>query len=337
MGHRIVTTLLLVVATTCAAFPAAAVAVSPERARTEGTNPTIAQRFLRYDRWVRTVQAPPDVLLLGSSRSVQLDPRQVRRLTGRTAFNAGVSDGAARELRAMADYADLRTPGDFPHLVIMLDLEAFDNRRPRVRILDYRRRIDAARRACDELAACRRAWMLAARRLSIDAAARQRGDDSWLATQRADGKQTDSVLAKLDRRGVDMAALTRQRIAVRVTTYRPPGFDRLYWGPKADFERILRLANQRGDRPFVAITGTHPDCIRICGRAGWADRRTEVRAYLDELAERHEFGLLDMSYPSTWRGTRADFFDEIHPRPTGAARIVRRLVAVGAFGRRAVG
>lgn len=328
--------LVIAIAWSLALVPAAT-AVSPERARVEGTNPSLGQRIVRYDRWVRAAQRPPDVLILGSSRSVELDPAQVRRLTGQATFNAGISSATPRELRAMAQYADLRTPGRYPHLVVMLSIEAFQNvRRSTVRVRQYQSRIDRTYAACGEVASCGRDWMVAARRLSLDALRRQAGDDGWLRTQRADGKQVDSMLRRWDREGVDMERLRDRRIAIRVRSYRPGGFDRLYPAPMAAFEDVLATANARGVRPYVALTSMHPRCIRICGPAGWNARRSEARQYLSQLQERHDFGLLDMSHASSWKGTAADFYDEVHPRPSGAAKIVRRLASVGAFERRAV-
>jgi hypothetical protein len=76
----------------------------------------------------------------------------------------------------------------------------------------------------------------------------------------------------------------------------------------------------------------HPACIRICGRAGWAARRRAVHAYLRGVAERRDFSWHDHSYPATWGGSGASFYDEIHLRPAGASLVVPRLAALGAFG-----
>lgn len=300
--------------------------------RAEGNNPTIAQKLLGHDAWVRSAGAQPDVLILGSSRSVMLDPRQIRRVTGRTAYNAGISSGAARELLAVTSFADLRSGGELPKLLVMLDLEAFDNRMPTTRVVDYQRRVEAAHAACVLPATCRRSWLVSARRLVLDAIRRQRTSPRpYTETQRADGRQINGMLERLDAQGKDLSALRRERIGIRVRSYRTGGFDKIYPAPRQAFEQMLQLANDRGVTPVIAITAMHPDCIRVCGPAGWTARRAEVRAMLDELDERYEFRLVDLSIPATWRGSGADFFDEIHLRPLGAARVVRRLEQFGAF------
>lgn len=300
--------------------------------RVEGNNPTIAQKLLGYDAWTRSHRAAPDVLLLGSSRSVMLDPQQVRRVTGATAYNAGISSGAARELLAVTSFADLRGGGRLPRIVVLLDLEAFDNRRPTARVLDYLGRLETARAQCREVDRCRRAWTRSARTLVADAIARQRTSNRpYRETQRADGRQVNGMLERMEAQGIDLAPIRRERIATRIRSYRPGGFDKVYPAPRAAFEEMLMLANARGVEPTIAITTMHPQCIRRCGPAGWTARREEVRALLDELQVRHDFRLIDLSYPATWGGSARHFFDEIHLRPRGAALVVRRLARFGAF------
>lgn len=327
---------LAAVAAACLAPPASGAGTLPDDPtnRTEGNNPTISQKIHGYDRWIRANGRRPDVLVLGSSRSVMLDPQQIRRVTGRTAYGAGVSSGAARELLAITSFADLRSAGDLPQLLVMLDLEAFDNRRPTARVLDYQRRLDAMRAACPELPRCRRESFLSARRVVQLAAARQNVPRPWRDTQRSDGRQINGMLERLEAQGADLSQLRRERIDVRLRSYRPGGFDRIYPAPRAAFERMLELANSRGVEPVLVITSMHPGCIRECGPAGWNARRAEVRAMLDELQEQHDFRLIDLSFPQTWNGTGRHFFDEIHLRPLGAALVVRRLAALGVFAAR---
>ncbi|MCW2961321.1 MAG: hypothetical protein JWM90_1708 [Thermoleophilia bacterium] len=300
--------------------------------RAEGTNPTIAQKVLGYDRWVRSAGRPPGVLVLGSSRSVMIDPQRIRAVSDVTAYNAGVSNGAARELLTLASYADIRSPGQLPHLVILLDLEAFARRATTTRQLDYQRRILAARAACANPTSCRLPWLRTARAIGSDAVARQRGGRPYTQTQRTDGRQINGQLQQWEAQGVDLGAVRARRIQQRITGFRPGGyFTQLYAVQQVSFERLLALANERGVEPVVALTSMHPDCIRLCGPAGWNARRAEVRAWLQEVDARREFRLIDLSLPSMWGGSGRFFLDEVHLRDTGAARVVDRLNRFGAF------
>ena len=323
--------LVLAACLALAAFATAASAVaSPrysEHELREGTNPTIAQKVLGYDAWVRAAGGPPDILLLGSSRAVRLDPRVVRRTTGARLYNAGVSTAGARELRVLTSFADLRTPGELPQIVVMLDIEAFDNRRPTPRVVDYQRRIDAAYARCRLPAECRRAWQLHARRLVADAVRRQAGGRPYRQTQRADGMLLNDVLERHD--AAELAELLERRIGLRIASYRPGGFDRIYPTPRASFDRLLAIANARGVTPTLVLTTMHPACVRRCGPAGWNARRREARRMLDELQDTRDFRVIDLSYTSSWGGGAADLYDDVHLRPRGATLVVQRLARLG--------
>ena len=300
----------------------------------EGNNPTLAQKILGYNAWVRDHDGPPDVLLLGSSRAVALDPTLIKRVTGKTAYNAGITSAGARELLAMGSYADMRSPGRIPHLVVMLDLESFDNRRPNTRVVDYLAREDATYAACPTTSDCRSASLQAAHLIANDAVRRQRGAAvPYTTTQRADGKQINSPQAKLVAAGVNMNSVRNSRIAARIASYRPGAFDHLYPIPSGLFAQLLQRANAAGDQPTLALTALHPDCLERCGAAGWNDRHSEVLAMLDQLQVTYDFSVLDLSVPSTWRGSGSDFYDEIHLRPVGASRVVHYLALQGAFTR----
>ncbi|MCW2974260.1 MAG: hypothetical protein JWN72_2533 [Thermoleophilia bacterium] len=311
-----------------------------KRTGIEGTNPSLAQKVLGYDAWVTAHGGPPDTLILGTSRSVMLDPAEIARRTKATAYNAGISNGAAREFLTMTGFADLRSPGHLPQLVLLLDVESFDGRATTQRVRDYQQRIVVTRAACADPADCSVAWMRSARSIAADARARQNGGRPYRETQLPNGKQINGVLDKLERQGADLGALQDRRIAERVRSYTQATateganpYDHLYPIPKEHFRRFLQLANARGQEPIIVLTGMLPKCIRICGPAGWNARRAEVRAYLAALGTRYDFTFADLSFPSTWRGSSADFFDEIHLRPSGASKVVTKLIALGAFRR----
>lgn len=297
----------------------------------EGNNPTIAQKVLGYDRWVRAHGAAPDVLILGTSRAVEIDPAVVEQRTGRTAYNASVSNGAAREFLTMYSYADLRSPGDAPDVLLMLDLESFDGRQPTVRVRDYQRRIVDARAACHDPEACRIDWRLAAWAIAIDANLRETGGRPWQETQDENGKQIDGGLLRAERDGVDLDAVRARRIGIRSGSYGRGGFDRLYPAPSIAIERLIALANARGVQPTIAITSMHPDCIHTCGPRGWFARRSAVRARLTDLERRYDMHWIDLSYPSSWGGSGASFLDEVHLRPSAALLVIDRLRRFGAF------
>jgi hypothetical protein len=306
-------------------------------ARAEGHNPSLGSKLVGYTRQRDAAGAPPAVLVLGNSRAVQLDPVLIERLGNGRAYNAAISDAAARELLAVGTLARLLDPQQFPHLLVMLDLEAFDRRHPTARVTYTLHAEQAAMAACSDPATCAGAWNTAARRIVSAARIGIRRIPSPDSTQLPNGMQVHGGLETLDAQGVDLAPVRARRIGIRSRSYRPGGgFDRVMPIPTAAFRKLLVLANAAGDRPTVVITSMHPDCIRICGAAGWNARHREVRALLAKLAhEHHQFRLIDASDPAVWGGSGASFFDEIHLRPAAAAKLVRWLDARGVLDRSA--
>lgn len=80
----------------------------------------------RRDKYVllRDLTPPPEIVLLGSSRAMPLRPALIETLTGRTAFNAGVSRAMPLDYDVFARYAleGLERPPE--QIVVCVDLQA---------------------------------------------------------------------------------------------------------------------------------------------------------------------------------------------------------------------
>ncbi|MCW2927503.1 MAG: hypothetical protein JWM86_1471 [Thermoleophilia bacterium] len=300
--------------------------------RREGHQPSLGAKMLGYSALTTAAGNPPDVVIVGTSRAVQLDPRLIKQLSGRTAYNFGTSDGAAREVLAVSSFVEMLTPGDAPHLVIMFDIEGLDRRTPTRRVMETIATLDAARGACSEAITCADQWRATARDLLRTAREGQEGMPPYRSVVRYDGMQINGNLEKLDRQGVDMVGIRNRRIAIRIRSYRPDGgFNRLMPIPMAAIRRAIVTANARGDAPTIVITSMHPECIRRCGPAGWYARRVSARAFLKQLDRTLDMTVIDASDPRTWGGGSSSFFDEIHLRPAAAAKLVRWLDAKRVF------
>jgi hypothetical protein len=350
----VVSVALLAWAASTALIGGSADAATPERleggetsaaARAEGSSPSLGGKLLGYDAFARALGRVPDAVIIGTSRAVQLDPRYITKLTrGRGAgghgirtYNAGVSDGAARELLAVGDFVAMREAGSFPtgpHLVVLFDLEALDSRTPTKRVRAVLRSETIAHHACSDPmvnAVCAKRWRAAAAGILAAARVGQKALRPAREVQRPDGMQIHGYLETLDAQGVDLAPARARRIAIRIRSYRPGGaFDQLEAAPTAAARAMIEHANTRGDVPTIVLTAMHPDCLAKCGPAGWNLRHRQVRALF--VTWQHQglrFRLRDFSVPRAWGGSGADFFDEIHLRPAGAAKVVRALNRTG--------
>jgi hypothetical protein len=300
--------------------------------RAEGSIPSLGCKIMGYAAYTRKNGFPPKVLILGTSRGMMLDPREVKKYAGVSAFNASVSDGAARELLAMGSFAGLLTPGREPHLVIMFDIEGLDRRTPTKRVTSTIEAEAKARKACHKASKCAKAWRKAANAIVRSSTVGHEGRPDLSLLQRPDGMIRSPHLARLEREGADFAAMRAHRIDVRVNSYKPGhGFDKLMPIPKASAEELIKLANAWGDTPTILITAMHPDCIRICGPAGWSAHHREALAWFAKLSRTRDFDLHDFSDARSFGGSAASFYEEIHLRAEAATMVVKKVQSFGGW------
>ncbi|MCW2949401.1 MAG: hypothetical protein JWN41_414 [Thermoleophilia bacterium] len=300
--------------------------------RAEGSTPSLGGKMISYSEYVDKNGFPPQNLILGTSRGMMLDPRLVKQLSGRSAFNSSVSDGAARELYAMASFSELIAPGRAPHLVVMFDIEGLDRRTPTKRVLKTMEAEQRIRAACKRAAKCTDYWRKGALKIVADARAGHAGRPALNLTQRPDGMILYPHLARLEREGADFTAMRNHRIQIRVASYKPGGgFDKLMPIPEAATRDMLKLANAWGDTPTVVITSMHPDCIRICGPAGWSAHHRDALRFFKQLAKTYDFDLHDFSDPKSFGGSAGSFYEDIHLRPAGAALVIKKIDSFGGF------
>jgi hypothetical protein len=72
----------------------------------------------------------PDVLVVGSSRSMKIDPDFIEKETHLRAFNAGVNSAKAEDYYVMLKYAIEELDVKPKHILLGIDVEAFHNRAP---------------------------------------------------------------------------------------------------------------------------------------------------------------------------------------------------------------
>ncbi|MCW2973461.1 MAG: hypothetical protein JWN72_1734 [Thermoleophilia bacterium] len=300
--------------------------------RAEGSIPSLGGKIIGYSQYVDKNGFPPQNLILGTSRGMMLDPRVVKKVSGRTAFNSSVSDGAARELYAMGNFSELIAPGRAPHLVIMFDIEGLDRRAATQRVQASMKSERAIRTACPKAAKCTTFWRTKALEIVADAKVGHEGRPDLKLLQRPDGMILSPHLARLDREGQDFVALRNHRIQIRVNSYKPGGgFDKLMPIPMAATRDLIKLANAWGDTPTIIITPMHPDCIRICGAAGRNAHHRNTLKFFAQLAKTRQFDLHDFTDPKSYGGNAAGFYEDIHLRPIAAEQVVKAIDAFGGW------
>lgn len=272
----------------------------------------------------------PEVVLLGSSRTMKFRPELVERLTGDRAFNAAVSGGVPQDAWLFTQLLAERQADGFPHLVWGLDPDAFRDKQlrdglstdPRMaRFVPWSERL-AIRVA--SLGALTELQTLEATVDSLRAGGR---------TDRFEGERFAPDGFQLFSREWEEREVLRNRAIRRQTTnYANFVFGRDAWDgveaePLDEFRRVVRLANRHGDVPTVFITPYHPIAEAQLAEHDLAGRRAEVLERLRRLQAEEElrFALVDLSELDSFGGDPDQFYDGVHMTPENTDRVLRLL------------
>ncbi|MCW2920732.1 MAG: hypothetical protein JWL76_606 [Thermoleophilia bacterium] len=303
--------------------------------------------------------AAPDVLVLGSSRSMKLDPAEIERATnGATAFNGAVSGGTSQDMYLYARYADQLwgggggSPDEYPHLVIGVvnDVLRFTGTAaldPRLKqFLPQEDRDRDPLEVTEQLLQIKtvEAAVRAARRVIprdgvgalLDPTGGATEVDAGLATT---GKQKGNQRENLDARGMQLfdpganySKPLDQRVETQMTTFVQRSYeaDQAYQGvdPRGLdlLRRTIELANEHGDVPTLWVTPYQPGAKQYLPDA-YQDRDRAFRAAIKELQgdKNLRFTFVDLDDLASFDGDPNEFHDGIHMTVKNTARVIARL------------
>jgi hypothetical protein len=285
-----------------AVWPRAA-AASPEATRT--------QKIRLFDK----LGQAPQLLVLGSSRAMRVDPALLGRLTGQRTFNAAVSSGTCADTWCFLHLAADRFPSaSAPRVLWLLDVEQFRARAihpwllsvPRLTQYIPAQFLPAAGRS--PVAATPTAVSYGYRRVyAADGFLRWAPDDykaahGWTL---ADG------------------------IADSVEKYRgiyPRGFRAVGSMPAWFVRESIQRLNRQGVRPVIILTPYQPQLLKFIAGRGWLRRHQQVLDFFASLRPSCDFVLLDTTRLGSFGGRASEFYDGTHGRAALMDRLVRAVV-----------
>ena len=321
---RFVTWLLVGVASLLLAVLAFDVAVDPYGGLGVGLFPTaITDDAAIKVHLIQQLHAPPHDVVLGSSRSLKIDPKQIRALTGHTAFNAGVRAGTPIETWALANYVHDRFPGAPMHFVWLVDVESFRSNQLDASLLNTAP-LRGYFSAVDQLQARAGAIMPL---LSWNAfkdsvrVVRAKVDGGTLRSSRFMANRPNGFLAN-GYHAVDGDLPPRGQWNKYLRIYRTGEFPRLRWRPLHYLEQTVAAMNSWGDRPLIILPPLQPELLKVLRPLGWTQRHAELLAELHRLGQTQRFDLLDLSTVRSFGGEPHGFFDGVHMRAGNAHRLI---------------
>ncbi len=293
----------------------------------------------------------PDVLVLGSSRSMQVDPDDIFEISGATGFNGAVSGGTSEDMYLYARYAGDLWGDQFPHLVLGVVNDV--TRDGGTASLDPRlkRYLPRARTERGTLEVLRELLQVRTLKAAIRSTRHVVPRDGATAlldpeggTDRVDaelarpGRQKNNRRDLLSDRGMsypsdaDTEGSLQSRIDRQMEEYLASSFAPGDTFSGADergmslLRRTIELANAHGDTPTLWTTPFQPDA-RERLPAAYDERRARFHAAIAKLQDdpdlRFEFVVLDEL--ATFDGDPEGFLDGIHMSVDNTRRVLEHL------------
>lgn len=288
------------------------------------------------------LDAQPEVVLLGSSRTMKFEPSVVEDLSGHRAFNAAVSGGVPRDVLLFTRMLAAEQPGDaFPHLVWGLDFDAFRNKELRDGLSTdprLRRYVPARERFFESIA--RVGTLLEWQTTKSTLRALRHGPKG------SDGADTERPRRRFSPDGFQLWSLRTPRDAAELKAavdrqignyvgyiFERDAYDEIEDEPREEFEQVLRIANENGDVPTLFLGPWQPHAKQVLAEHGMPEREREVREYLRELQEagRLRFKLVDLTDLDSFDGDPQGFYDGVHMTVENTRRMLGALHDAGAL------
>jgi hypothetical protein len=275
---------------------------------------------------IDALTANPQLVVLGSSRSRQAEPAYLRKLTGKSGFNAGVTGGSAADAWAMVRRIDARFPGAERNYIWFVDYGIATN--------GINPQLAEDPRAAPYLGRTRSGFSLAdvGTYLGFDATkasfrvlrACAEGRCHGRIRYHADGSLTAASQRYLPERAKSLAKSVAEKLReIRHQPRRAPRLSprRLVW-----FERALRWMNAHGATPVIVLNPIYPSVWRLVRQRG-AERPKQALATLHRLQRRFRFVVVDCEDVSRWGGKAQDFNNATHVNRRNMRRLLRYVVA----------
>ncbi len=267
------------------------------------------------------VHRAPGTIILGSSRSLKLDPQQFTAVTGRPCFNAGVRGGGTPEAYALMRLVHDRFPQHRLNVVWILDQEALGRNgvQPDI-VLDHRLSRYVPRAAHRNVAGFDLwrlfSWSEAQDSFSViqseingelsQARHRYRGfrSDGYYSRDSYSSEGAYNKYVNLYRRGYSIEPVAKLFLI-----------------------RGLAAANSWRAQPLIVIPPISPRLLAAVRPLGWVEHHRQLLDMLAGLQQRYRFDLADMSTIDAFGGRPDAFYDAIHMRPENDTLMVEALAA----------
>jgi hypothetical protein len=281
---------------------------------------TTSDRTVKADK-IEQLRQAPELVVLGSSRSMRYEPSYLEEKTGLKTFNAGVNGiGGTADAWAMSQFIHDTRPDADPAYLWLLDVESFvpfevgARTAGEPRLAQY---VDQASIGKGPREFARALWESRSTLFSLETA----WDAARLLLHREEATSSQS---KYRKQILDDGVLKPRKWSEREWKRRWPRsierysdlHDNVYKGldPTAQeyFEKTLSFMNEQGQTPIIMLTPINPKLRKILAPLGWTKRYEEVLAYVGSLRGEYDFDFLDMTDPRVFGFDKKEWYDGVH-------------------------
>jgi hypothetical protein len=303
---------------------------------------TTSDRTIKADA-VEALTAAPELVVLGSSRSMRYEPRYLKRKTSLRTFNGGVNGiGGTADAWAMASFIHDQWPDSSPDYLWLVDVESFvpfevqGRTANEPRLAQYVGEAGAGHalvpvvRSVAQNRSTMFSWVTAKDSLRV---LLNREKVKRKASKYRDTFLPDGGLKKNPYSDKQF----NRRFPRSVTRYRSL-YKNVYHelDPETEryLERTLELMNAQGARPVVVLTPINPKLLKVLEPLGWYTRHQQVLDYLESLHDTYDFELLDITDVTGFGADPRQFHDGVHMTEVNTRRAIDYILAkTGGFPR----
>ena len=263
---------------------------------------------------IQELPAPPELLLIGGSRTTRFEPSLMRRLTGLSAMNCAVSNCEPEDVWAYVNHLYMRAPDVKLRCLWGVQVRGMSDV-TFAQGLAYVTRL--ARWFPPEL---------------IDEQKARIGDPvikDLLALNRftARGMLAYGTYDRQRDRGLTLHDSLDRWIPIHVSK-ETNAADLPTARARSYFEATMALFNEHGVAPCIVIMPLHPRALdALSAVAKWKANFEEFKTYLQDLRATYDFHLLNYTQISSFGGHAEWFYDGAHITVENARLLLRKAVA----------
>ncbi len=281
---------------------------------------TTSDRTVKIDK-IERLKQPPDLVVLGSSRSMRYEPTYLEEKTGLKTFNAGVNGiGGTADAWAMTQFVHDRWPDSHPAYLWFVDVESFvpfevgarTANEPRLaRYVDQATVTRGGRELVQAL------WDNRTTLLSLDTSKDSMRlllyRDKAKSKQNRYRKQTLSDGAMTERKWTEKEWKRRYpRSVARYSDLYRDVYTEMDATAEEYVEKTLAFMNEQGATPLVVLTPINPKLRTVLAPLGWTERHEEVVAYIESLQSEYDLLFVDMTDPRDFGYVPREWYDGVH-------------------------